>query len=706
MMLFYRFRKRMRRYGSLLILTLAMMAVACPSLSAKELNVGIYENPPKVFTQKDGTPAGIFVDIIEEIARREQWSLRYVNGTWANGLARLESGEIDLMVDLAYSPDRAERYDFCENDVISNWAQVYTRKGLDIKLITDLAGLHLATLRGGIHLVRFKELADGFGFHFDLTQVDDYETVFRLIHEKRVDGGIVNRVYGYANEKKYNIVRSPVVFSPASLRFAVKKGTHADVVAAIDAHLASMKSEEISVYHQSLRQWLGETTKLNLPKWIGWALSAAGSGMVLLFLMSLLLKYQVNKKTAHLQMANRLLDKQVHETMKAHLELKHSEDLLIRQERLSALGQLTSGIVHDFNNMLFPILGYSDLLLEQPDELENPESVVPKLRAIRAAAITARETVKRLQEFHRADPSLKMESVNLSDLVSEVVTATKPLWKLKRQASCMPVDIIEEVPADLVATVSRPQLSEALMNLLLNALHAIADGGHITIRAFSRDGNACLEVRDTGIGMAKEVARQCLEPFFSTKGENGTGMGLAMVHGIVKRHNGTLHIDSVPDEGTTITIQIPLVQEEEPGVVVSTGDTARIERSLKLLVVDDDENSRRLLEEYLVLDGHTVISAKDGASAMEMFDRIEVDMVLTDSAMPKKRGDELARHVKSAARRVPVLMITGFYQIMGPQGEPPEGVDVVMGKPFTLRELRVALSQTYRTGIERGQRHG
>jgi len=704
MKLFYPLRNGMGRYGCLLILTLAMMAVDCQSVSAKELNVGIYENPPKVFTEKDGTPAGIFVDIIEEIARREQWSLRYVNGTWANCLARLESGEIDLMVDLAYSPERAERYDFCENDVISNWAQVYTRKGLDIKLITDLAGLRVATLRDGIHLERFRELADGFGFHFDLTQVDDYETVFRLLHDKRVDAGIVNRVYGYANEGKYKIVRSPVVFSPASLRFAVKKGAHADVVAAIDLHLASMKGEKISVYHQSLRQWLGETTKLNLPKWIGWALSAAASGMVLLFLMSLLLKYQVNKKTARLQTANRLLDKQVQETMKAHLELKHSEELLIRQERLSALGQLTSGIVHDFNNMLFPILGYSDLLLEQPRELKNPENVVPKLKAIRAAALNARETVKRLQEFHRADPSIKMESVNIAELVSEVVTATKPLWKLKNQAGCVPADIIEDVPADLVATVSRPQLSEALMNLLLNALHAISDRGNVTIRAFSRDDNFCLEVHDTGVGMAKDVVRQCLEPFFSTKGENGTGMGLAMVHGIVKRHNGVLNVDSVPGEGTTITIQIPLVQEEASGIVVGTGDAARIENSLKLLVVDDDENSRKLLEEYLALDGHTVISAKDGASAMEMFDRNEVDLVLTDSAMPKKRGDELARHVKFSARRVPVLMISGFYQNIGSQGERPEGVDFIMGKPFTLRELRGAISKTYRNGMERSQK--
>lgn len=676
------------------ILGILFFAAGIPNASAKDLRVGIYENPPKVFMEKDGLPAGIFVDIIEEIARREDWILQYVHGSWPQCLANLESGAIDLMVDVAHSPGRTEEYDFCKDTVLSNWAQVYTRKGVKIKLISDLEGLHIATLRKGIHLERLMNLANGFGFHYELALVDNYEAVFRMIHEKKIDAGIVNRIYGYANEDQYDVIRSPVVFSPTSLRFAVKKGTNPDIIAAIDRQLVSMKTEKASVYHQSLKRWLGETTKLNLQQWIGWSLGAAAAGILLLFVMSVLLERQVNRKTEHLRLANAQLETQVGETMKAHLELKRSEDLLIQQERLSALGQLTGGIAHDFNNMLIPILGYSDLLLKNPDLLKKPEKVLPMLQSIKAAADTSRESVKRLQEFNRADPRPKMEKINIAELVSEIVKATKPLWKSEREAHSAPVCITEDIPPDLVVTLSKSQFSEALMNLILNALHAISSGGQLTISAFVQDETLNLEVRDTGIGMSAEVARQCMEPFFSTKGKKGTGMGLAMVHGIVKRHNGSLNIHSIPGKETTVGIQIPFAQEDTE-IRPHLRTFPQTIRSLKVLVVDDDENTRMLLSEYLALHGHKVMTAVNTIGGITKFDQNEFDLIITDRAMPKISGDELVQHVKASDRQVPVIMITGFAQIMASRGEHPQGVDCILGKPFTVQELRDAIERAF-----------
>jgi len=684
----------LRIFGPLCIFVIVMMTEGTSLAAARVVRVGVYENPPKVFTDTDGRPAGIFVDIVEEFAEQEDWALRYVHGSWPQCLERLESGAIDLMLDVAYSRERAEKFDFCEDDVIANWAQVYTRRGVNIKLITDLEGMRLATLRQGIHRSRFKHLAEGFGFSYDLTQVDTYESVFRMLQEAKVDAGIVNRVYGYANEDQYEVIRSPVVFSPTSLRFAVQKGENADVILAIDQRLREMKKEKTSVYHQSLKRWLGETTKLRLPNWIGWSLGTAAGGLLLLFLMSLLLRHQVNKKTAHLRLANAELEKQVHETMKAHLDLKRSEEALIRQERLSALGRLTSGIAHDFNNMLIPILGYADLLLENPDLLKDPDKALPMLESIRASACTSRDTVKRLQEFRGADPTPGLEPVRISELVSEVVEATKPLWKSQREAHSIPTRIIEDVePPDLTVTLSKSQFSEALMNLLLNALDAVSSGGEIAIQAFVDHGNFVLEVRDTGSGMSESVARQCLEPFFSTKGKDGTGIGLAMVHGIVKRHKGSLSIDTDPENGTRIAMQIPL-DLEAPRAQESPEGVSRPATSLKILVVDDDENSRALISEYLALDGHEVIVAAGVSEGIAEFDQREFDLVITDRAMPEASGDELALHAKTSTPRVPVLMITGFALMMASQGERPAGVDHVMGKPFTVQELRDAIYRT------------
>jgi len=675
------------------LLTLTLFTMLDSGILAREIKVGVYENRPKVFTQENGNIAGIFPDLIEEMARREGWSLQYVHGSWPECLTRLESGEIDLLMDVAYSSERTKKYDFCKEDVICNWAQVYTQPGMNIKVITELEGMRIAALHKDIHTKEFKELTDKFGIQYELTLCDDYKDIFFLIDEKKVDAGIVNRIFGYSYQNNYAVERSPVIFSTASLRFATKKGSYPEILAAIDQHLADMKEEDPSAYHQSIRRWLGETSKLLLPRWIAWSCGTALGGILLLFLMSSLLKYQVNKKTARLRLTNAQLEEQVAETMKAHLELKESEEKVIRQERLGALGQMTSGIAHDFNNMLTPVLGYSDLLLENPDILENPEELRLMLGTIRTAAREARETVKRIQEFNRADSRSKMETFSLAELVAAVVLATKPLWKAHKEADSTAITVSQEVPKDLQVTAAKSQLSEALMNLVLNSIHALSAGGKITIRAAVQEEQFSLEVQDNGAGMSPEVVQRCVEPFFSTKGEEGTGMGLAMVHGIVKRHNGVLSIKSDPGKGTTITMHLPLNQED--GESMLTPDAAeQAVPPMRILVVDDDSSSRGLISTYLSLDGHEVTTAIDAPDGIEKFNLGRFDLVITDRAMPGVSGDKMAEHVKTSSHPVPVLMITGFLKIMASQKKHPMDVNHIMGKPFTLRELRSAIHQS------------
>lgn len=667
-----------------------------PAAANRNIKIGVYENKPKIFTQPNGTPAGIFVDIIEDIARQEDWKLQYVHGSWDQCLRRLETGRIDLMADIAYSPERDKIYDFCGDDVICNWAQIYTRRGVDVTIITELDGLRVAAMKGDIHTDRFLNLAEGFGLRVEMTPVDDYESVFRLIAERKVDAGLVNRIYGYAHENQFAVNRSPVVFSPASLRFAVKDGRNADIIETIDQCLKAMKTEKGSTYHQSIRRWLGETSKLSLPHWIFWTLAAALALMALFALLNLILKNQVNIKTEHLRRVNAELEKQVQETMKAHLELKRNEEQLIRHERLSALGQLTSGISHDFNNMLFPIIGYADMLLKTPSLLANRDELTVMLECIRTSAFSSRDTVRRLQEFIRADSGQALEEVNVPQLVSEIVLAVKPLWKSQREAESATIKIIEEVTPGLHVILSKSQFREALMNLILNALHAIEKDGVITIRASVEDGQFVTQVIDTGQGMTREVANQCLEPFFTTKGQKGTGMGLAMVHGVVKRHKGMLEINSEPGRGTTITMRIPLL-EESSGDAFEPSCGNQTSRCLKVLAVDDDEHARKLIAEYLEFDGHQPIVA-DGPTSAAAFDREEPDLVITDLSMPETSGRELAEHVKASGRPVPVIMISGFAHLLAAEDKKPEGVDLILGKPFTQDELRDAIERLFRNG--------
>ncbi len=678
-----------RDSGFLSVIYLLLLTIIPSQIFAREVRVGIYENYPKVFTTDDGIPSGIFVDILESIADEEGWDLRYVHGSWSECLEWLESAEIDLMMDVAFSETRDEVYDFCENNVISNWAQVYTRNDLEIDLLTDLDSMRIATMRRGIHLTRFKALLDGFSMYCEIVLVDDYETVFSLLDAGEADAGVVNRVFGYANADRYDVTRSPVVFSPASLRYAVKADCNIDLISAIDRHLNIMKEDQGSIYHQTLRKWLGETSKFTMPERVRLTLYAIGVIAALFFIMSIILRRQVKRKTHVLRKTNLELSEQVKKTMKAHLDLKHSEEIRIHQERLSALGQMVFGIAHDFNNMLTPILGYSDLMMESHRSVNGQANQLDYLQIIRNAAEDARETVKRLQESMQADTRTRMESVSVHELISEVVESVQPALRSIPEDISRPVSINQDVSDDLVITACRNQLKNALLNLLINSIHAVSSGDEIKIKAFAGSDMATLEVIDTGKGMSKDVLRQCTEPFFTTKGSQGTGMGLAMVYGIVKRHNGELTVESSQGSGTTVTVSLPLTQD-------MSGETEMEISSLpvkpmKILLIDDDICSLKLISEHLKHDNHSVTAFENSEEAAAVYRSGDFDMVITDMAMPDATGAEVAQRVKSITPEIPVLMITGFAQLLAGREVYPRGIDCIIGKPFTLEEIRTGI---------------
>jgi PAS domain S-box-containing protein len=238
--------------------------------------------------------------------------------------------------------------------------------------------------------------------------------------------------------------------------------------------------------------------------------------------------------------------------------LQTTQQHVIQQERLHALGQMASGIAHDFNNVLAPILGFTELLLTRPADLDDRQKTLTYLRAIYTAATDAAQLVKRLQEFYRhRDEQDVRQLVDLNAVVEQVIALTEPRWNDQAQANGIAIRLetdLTQIPSVVGdATASR----EALTNLVLNALDAMPNGGTLRLRTWADGGGVVVEVGDTGTGMTEEVRKRCLEPFFTTKGASGTGLGLAMVFGFVRRHGGTIAIDSAVGRGTTIRLRLP-----------------------------------------------------------------------------------------------------------------------------------------------------
>jgi CheY-like chemotaxis protein len=315
------------------------------------------------------------------------------------------------------------------------------------------------------------------------------------------------------------------------------------------------------------------------------------------------------------------------------------------------------------------------------------------------------QTVSRLREFYRpSEPQLALSSVDLNRLVPQVTNLTRVRWSDIALKTGIVIEMRSDLAPDLPAVSGiESEIREALTNLILNAVDAMPTGGVLTVRTravgktgVSSPGKVSLEVGDTGIGMNEETRRRCLEPFFTTKGERGTGLGLAMVYGIVQRHGAEIEIDSAPGQGTKIRLLFPLHQAQGKAGGDPTEPT-RVLLRLRVLVIDDDPILIKSLRDTLSIDGHDVVAAKGGQAGIDAFQAAleagqPFEIVVTDLGMPYVDGRKVAAAIKTASPTTPIVLLTGWGERMVADGDVPPHVDCVLAKPPKLAQLRAAFA--------------
>jgi PAS domain S-box-containing protein len=372
-------------------------------------------------------------------------------------------------------------------------------------------------------------------------------------------------------------------------------------------------------------------------------------------------------------------------------DVQHTQEVMLRQERLKALGQLASGIAHDFNNALSMIIGFSELLLSDVDAFDDAAKRRTHLQLIHSAAQDAAGVVGRLREFSRpSTASDKLPPVQLNDLVAQAISLSQPRWRDQAQASGQTIRVSAELGQVPMIGGRAAELREALTNLIINAVDAMPMGGTLTLRTRLEESMVAVEVSDTGTGMAPDVKDRIFDPFYTTKGDRGTGLGLAMVQGIVEQHQGEISVASELGQGTTFTMRfralIDALEEVQPA-----RPAARRVRGLRVLLTEDEPGLRQILTSYLRVDGHAIEVAGNGQEALAKYRPDAYDLLITDRAMPEMGGDQLAAELRRRGSTTPVIMLTGLGDLMNEVGERPDGVDLVVAKPVTLAELRAAV---------------
>lgn len=383
------------------------------------------------------------------------------------------------------------------------------------------------------------------------------------------------------------------------------------------------------------------------------------------------------------------------ERVRAREEREYLQEQLLQAQKIESVGRLAGCVAHDLNNLLVPILGYSDMLLEDcpPDaEMRMP------LEAIAHASTRARDLVQQLLAFSRKQV-LEFVSIDLNELLARFERLLRSTIREDITIEFLLEDGVPLIRGDV------GQIEQVVMNLAVNGRDAMPGGGTLTVQTGvaelddayvtthpdAQPGRyVTLTVTDTGAGMDAETREHIFEPFFTTKATPlGTGLGLATVYGIVKQHGGTIYVYSEPGCGATFRVYLPVSDQEPPPVAAPVAAPARVHGSETILLVEDDEQVRELARAVLTRQGYQIITAASGNDAIALLDGHEgaVDLLLTDVVMPEMSGKDLFDCLAATNPDLRVLYMSGYTDdVIAHRGVIDEGVNFIQ-KPFAVQAL-------------------
>ncbi|HYE66671.1 MAG TPA: PAS domain S-box protein [Pyrinomonadaceae bacterium] len=374
-------------------------------------------------------------------------------------------------------------------------------------------------------------------------------------------------------------------------------------------------------------------------------------------------------------------------------EHKQERQRAAQADKLRALGQLASGVAHDFNNALAAILGRAQLMRRQI----HTEAITSNLDIIQTAAEDAAATVRRIQTFARQSQDKEFEALDVSRLLRDAVEITRTRWENEARMLGLNYEVEINAECPLYTSGNASELREVFVNLIVNAVDAMPQGGRLSINCERQEERVRLRFTDTGMGMTEDVREKIFEPFYTTKGANGTGLGLAVSYGIIERHAGSIAVESEIGKGTTFEIDLPVADCMRAHAVEPQAQ--RQTPSLSILVVDDEPFVRETLADMLVALNHRVVAAESGRAALETLAAGHFDLVFTDLSMPEMDGWETAREIRRRWPETCVVVVTGHGKNAAPPPRDRDLISDIIGKPFDFDEVTETIAKAIGYGM-------
>jgi PAS domain S-box-containing protein len=382
---------------------------------------------------------------------------------------------------------------------------------------------------------------------------------------------------------------------------------------------------------------------------------------------------------------------------------KEMEDKLLQSEKLRSLGELAGGVAHNFNNTLAVILGRTQLLgrsfetlIGKQERRKSIDDLKKSLAIIEKAAFDGVDTVRRIQEFSRKRGDDKnFTGVDLNEVIEHTLEFTKVRWKDEAGAKGIKINIQKELSLIFPIEGSGSELREVFINIMNNALDAMPKGGQISIKTFVENSHVVVLVKDSGIGIPKDIKDKIFDPFFTTKGVQSTGLGMSASYGIINRHRGTITVDSVEGQGTTFSIKFP---RPEKVIKEKKKPIANEQNGTSILVVEDEEGVRTILKDILEDGGYKVEVAPNGKKGIKLFQEKKFNLVFTDLGMPGMSGWQVAEEIKKMNGKTKVALVTGWEVDLNNNELKKCGVDLVINKPFQMNQILGSVKEMMEDG--------
>lgn len=358
-----------------------------------------------------------------------------------------------------------------------------------------------------------------------------------------------------------------------------------------------------------------------------------------------------------------------------------------QRSRVENVGRMTLGLIHEINNMLTNILGNIEVIDKSGLMPEEGNELADYLRTIRKAAYDGAAMTRSIKKYIRNEKSSDFELLDLSELLQDCISFTRPYWYNEPRRQGIHIEALVELRSVPRILGSAVELKQVFINLITNAVQAMPRGGRLTFKTYIENDRTVVSIADTGNGMTEKTKKRIFEPLFTTKGKQGTGLGLSLCHSIVQNHDARMEVDSAIGQGTTFLMFFQPAEQQETARIELTAPQEN--KIANILAVDDEPGVRNVLANLLTLQGHTVHVAASGHEALDQLNEAPIDIVFTDHGMPGMNGRQLAQAIKQSSPHLPIVLITGDTDFE----EQLEEVNAIIGKPFLLEDLQHVINE-------------